>query len=222
MTSLIALKNVWKQYNNEYILRSIDLAVESYDYISIIGRSGVGKTTLIKILGLLDKPDRGDLLVMGTSVIELGDDERSMLRRKYMGIIFQEHNLIPTLSVYENLELYLAIKGFKKADRERRIDELLSLFELSRYRDKYPGELSAGEQQRIAIIRALSGYPSVILADEPVSNLDDESAELVLELLTEVNREEGVAIVYTSTGLYGEPPSKKRYRLEKGILKEVG
>jgi putative ABC transport system ATP-binding protein len=217
---LIELSGVWKSYGLVEVLRGVDLSVREGDFVSIRGRSGAGKTTLLKIMGLLEVPDRGEVKLLGRDVGKLGDGERSEARLRYIGFVFQFFNLIPSLTVLENVELPLALAGVKRGERRRRALELLERFSLTHLADRFPETLSGGERQRVAIIRALANDPRIVLADEPTSSLDDENSKLVMDLLAEVNAERRVAIVLTTTDLYERLPTNRDLVLKDGRLIE--
>lgn len=217
---LIELLNVWKRYGTIEVLRGVNLRVKEGDFIAIRGKSGVGKTTLLRIMALLELSDGGDVRFFGRLASALSDDERSELRLRYIGFIFQLFNLIPSLTVLENIEVPMALAGICRRERRRRALELLEYFGLTGLANRFPNTLSGGERQRIAIIRALTNNPKVILADEPTSSLDDENSELTVELLAKINREKKVAIVMTTTDLYEKLPSTRNYILKEGHLIE--
>lgn len=217
---MIELSGVWKSYGLVEVLRGVDLSVREGDFVSIRGRSGAGKTTLLKIMGLLEVPDRGEVKLLGRDVGKLGDGERSEARLRYIGFVFQFFNLIPSLTVLENVELPLALAGVKRGERKRRALELLGRFSLTHLADRFPETLSGGERQRVAIIRALANDPRIVLADEPTSSLDDENSKLVMDLLAEINAERRVAIVLTTTDLYERLPTNRDLVLKDGRLIE--
>jgi putative ABC transport system ATP-binding protein len=217
---LIELSGVWKSYGLVEVLRGVDLSVREGDFVSIRGRSGAGKTTLLKIMGLLEVPDRGEVRLLGRDVGKLGDGERSEARLRYIGFVFQFFNLIPSLTVLENVELPLALAGVKRGERRRRALELLERFSLTHLADRFPETLSGGERQRVAIIRALANDPRIVLADEPTSSLDDENSKLVMDLLAEINAERRVTIVLTTTDLYERLPTNRDLVLKDGRLIE--
>ncbi|MEM0336277.1 MAG: ABC transporter ATP-binding protein [Thermofilum sp.] len=218
---MIELSNVWKSYGTREVLRGVDLVVGEGEFVSIRGKSGVGKTTLLKIIGLLEPPDKGDVRLFGRSVNGLGDSERSRIRLYQVGFVFQFFNLIPSLTVLENIELPLALAGVGKKERRERAMELLRYFSLEELAGRFPDTLSGGERQRIAVVRALANNPRVVLADEPTSSLDEENSRLVVELLKKVNRERGVAVVVTTTDLYEKLPTHRDYLLRDGRLYEM-
>jgi len=217
---LIELVDVWKTYGANQVLRGVDLNVEEGDFISIRGKSGAGKTTLLKVIGLLEPPDRGEVRVFSRTASGLSDDERSELRLHHIGFVFQFFNLIPSLTVLENLALPLALAGVDKRERRRRVRELLDYFGLTSLADRFPEALSGGERQRVAIMRALVNSPRIILADEPTSSIDDENSELLMELLNKINRERRVTIILTTTDLYERLPANRDFMLKEGRLIE--
>ncbi len=218
MNTLIELSNVWKRYGTTEVLKDINLKVDESDFISIRGKSGVGKTTLLKIIGLLEQPDKGEVKLFGKPISNLNDDEKSELRLHHIGFVFQFFNLIPSLTILENIELPLALAGINKQQRKQKAKELLKHFDLMNLATRFPETLSGGERQRIAIIRALINNPKIILADEPTSSLDDENSELVIKLLTTINKEKKVTIIITTTDLYEKLPTNKNYMLKEGYL----
>jgi putative ABC transport system ATP-binding protein len=217
---LIELSGVWKSYGAAEVLRGVDLEVEEGEFVSIRGKSGVGKTTLLKILGLLEAPDRGEVKLFGRGVHGLSDDEKSELRLHHVGFVFQFFNLIPSLTVLENIELPLALAGVGRRERRRRALELLEYFGLAGLANRFPDTLSGGERQRVAIMRALANSPKVILADEPTSSLDDENSQLLMDLLKKINVERRVTIILTTTDLYERLPANRDFMLKEGRLIE--
>ena len=220
-TTIVELIDVWKNYNVNSVLKGINLRVEEGEFISIRGKSGVGKTTLLKIIGLLEPLDRGRIKILGRDASELNDDEKSYIRLKGIGFIFQFFNLIPTLTVIENIELPLALLGVNKFRRKKRALELLDYFDLKYLAYRFPTTLSGGERQRVAIIRALVNNPRIILADEPTTSLDDENTRLVHELLEKINKERNITIIMTTTDLYEKLPTHRDYILKDGRLYEL-
>lgn len=217
---MIELYNVRKSYGNIEVLKHINLKVGEGEFISVRGKSGAGKTTLLKILGLLEEPDGGEIKVFGKDVKGLNDDEKSSIRLHYIGFIFQFFNLIPSLTVLENIELPLALAGIGKQERRLKVQELLKYFNLTGLAHRLPDTLSGGERQRVAAIRAIVNNPKIILADEPTSSLDNENSQLLMELLTKINREKRVTIVLTTTDLYEKLPATRNYLLMEGQLIE--
>ena len=218
---VIELINVWKRYSATALLRGINLTVKNGEFVSIRGKSGVGKTTLLKIIGLLEPPSQGEVKLFGKSVHKLNDNEKSNIRLNHIGFIFQFFNLIPSLTVLENIELPLALAGANKPKRRERALELLKYFDLANLAKRFPETLSGGERQRIAVIRALANNPKIILADEPTSSLDDENSNLLIKLISNINREKKVTIMLTTTDLYEKLPTTRDYVLKDGNLHEA-
>ena len=217
---MIELLNVRKGYGSVEVLKGVNLRIEEGDFASIRGKSGAGKTTMLRIMGLLDPPDEGEIRLFGIPASRLNDDERSKLRLHNIGFVFQFFNLIPSLTVRENIELPLALAGIRKEERRKRVTELLKYFDLINLAERFPDTLSGGERQRVAVMRALANNPRIILADEPTSSLDDENSELLMDLFRRINREKGVAIVMTTTDLYEKLPTNRDFVLKDGRLTE--
>jgi putative ABC transport system ATP-binding protein len=176
-------------------LRGVNLDIRAGEFVVIAGPSGSGKTTLLQLLGALDRPSSGRLLFEGRELSGLGDGELARLRLGALGFIFQQFNLIPTLSAQENVEVALAPGGATRSERHGRAVELLEQVGLGARRDHLPTQLSGGEQQRVAIARALANEPRVLLADEPTGNLDTTTGEEVLSLLHRLSLDQGQTIV---------------------------
>lgn len=152
---------------------------------------------------------------------EIQGNQKTEMRLKNMGLVFQFFNLLPMLTVMENIELPMALNGIKKQQRKQRANELLEFFEITKLAERYPDNLSGGEKQRVAIIRALSNYPALLLADEPTSSLDDENSALLLDLLKKISTEQKVAVMLTSTDLYEKMPTTKDFMLKEGKIQLI-
>lgn len=207
-----------KTYNGVCAVLNVSLAVDEGDLLLIDGRSGSGKTTLLKLIGCLEKATSGTCSVFGKDVNAMTENELSDFRLNTMGFIFQDYNLLPTLTVFDNIEVPLLLAGEK--DRKRRVEELLTAFDMVHLKDKRPDELSGGENQRVAILRALSNNPHIILADEPSSNLDIENSHLIYETLSSVNREFGVSIIVVSHDPISRTHIRIRYLMSEGTLRK--
>jgi putative ABC transport system ATP-binding protein len=218
---MIVLKNVCKRYGANEVLKNVSLQIGEGEFVSVRGKSGAGKTTLLKILGLLEEADEGEVNILGQTISRLNDEQKSFIRLHFIGFIFQFFNLIPTLTVIENIELPLALAGKSKKERRERAIELLKHFNLANLAQRFPETLSGGERQRIATIRALANNPKIILADEPTSNLDDENSKLLIELLKSINRGKKVTIILTTTDLYEKLPTNKDFMLKDGRIHEI-
>lgn len=196
--SVIELDNVKKIYRTGNIeikaLDGVSVTVESGDFISIMGPSGSGKSTFLNMVGCLDKPTSGKVIINGVDTSALSDRELTKLRRDTIGFVFQHYNLIPTLTAFENVELPMIFRGASKSEREK-AKEILFLVGLEKEINRKPTELSGGQQQRVAIARALANNPSILLCDEPTGNLDTKSGKTVMDIIKRLNKEEGITIV---------------------------
>ena len=176
-------------------LRGVEIQVERGEFVAVMGPSGSGKSTLLHLLGGLDRPTRGEVILAGTPMSKLDDDELSVLRRRKIGFVFQTFNLVPMLTAQENVTLPLLVDGRNPAKAEERMDDLMHLVLLEDRKDHKPDQLSGGQQQRVAIARALISDPEIVLADEPTGNLDSQSGTVVLDLLRRVRGGMGTTVV---------------------------
>jgi putative ABC transport system ATP-binding protein len=195
MTPLYALHDVRRSYGPIQAVDGVDLEVQPGEFVVIAGPSGSGKTTLLQLLGALDRPSAGRVEFEGKDLARMGDGELAALRRDTLGFIFQQFNLIPTLTAQQNVEAALAPRRFKAAERRRRAGALLERVGLAPRAHHLPSQLSGGEQQRVAIARALANGPRVLLADEPTGNLDTATGEDIVALLTRLSADEGLSVV---------------------------
>ncbi|RLD45167.1 MAG: ABC transporter ATP-binding protein [Bacteroidetes bacterium] len=175
-------------------LKNVNLKVEKGDFITIMGPSGCGKTTLLNILGMIDDADSGNYSFLGQEVSRLSEREKTGLRKRNIGFVFQNFNLIDELTVWENIELPLVYLGWKKQARKQRVNELMDQLQISHRKNLFPVQLSGGQQQRVAVARAIVANPSLLLADEPTGNLDSMHGEEVMNLLNDLNKN-GTTIV---------------------------
>ncbi|MFT4733745.1 MAG: putative ABC transport system ATP-binding protein [Algoriphagus sp.] len=188
------LSKVYKSGSKELtVLDDITFDVSSGDTFSIVGPSGSGKTTLLGLCAGLDDANSGEVILCGTSLNSLGQDERALLRNEHVGFIFQDFQLLPTLTAIENVSVPLELQGAKNAVSKAKI--LLEKVGLGDRLSHYPSQLSGGEQQRVALARAFSTSPSILFADEPTGNLDEETGEKVIQLLFELNKEAGTTLI---------------------------
>ncbi|MGB5556762.1 MAG: ABC transporter ATP-binding protein [Paracoccaceae bacterium] len=196
---LIRLQGVSRVYGTGdarvVALAGIDMDVEQGEFVAIMGPSGSGKSTAMNVLGCLDSPTEGSYRFAGTEVGRLTRDQRALLRRNYLGFVFQGYNLLPRVSAEENVELPLIYQGVARAERKARATEALAKVGLSGRETHDPSELSGGQQQRVAIARAIVTRPAVILADEPTGNLDSARSREIMELLAALNRNDGITIL---------------------------
>ncbi len=197
--SLIQLQNVSKIFGSGgasmQALRGVNLTIDGGEFVAIMGPSGSGKSTCMNILGCLDTPSGGSYRFKGVDVGRLERDQRALLRRHYLGFVFQGYNLLARTSALENVELPLVYRGTPARERHRRAERALAAVGLSGWAAHTPGELSGGQQQRVAIARAIVTEPAVLLADEPTGNLDSARGREIMELLMAFNRDLGITIV---------------------------
>lgn len=192
---LIKVRNIVKNYGNARVLRDISLDIQEREFVGIMGRSGSGKTTFLKILGMIEKPTKGELVYRGKRSQQLSGKEAARVRREELGFVFQEFFLMDSLSTLENVMLPLVISKSVDRDGKRRAEMLMERFRIKKLADKMPNELSGGERQRTAICRALINDPKIIFADEPTGNLDSKSGKTVIDLLERINKELGKTII---------------------------
>jgi putative ABC transport system ATP-binding protein len=201
---IIILKDLWKVYSLGTVdveaLKGINIEISDRDFVSIAGPSGSGKTTLMNIIGLIDKPTRGSVFIEDCETAGLDRKALARIRRDVIGFVFQSFNLLPVLSVFENVELPLMLgKNYgAKAERRDRVNDLLEQVGLADRKDHVPAELSGGQQQRVAIARALVTHPKIVIADEPTANLDSDNGERILELMKAVNQKDGTTFVFST------------------------
>lgn len=177
------------------VLKDINIEIMKGEFVSIMGPSGSGKSTLLYLLGGLDHPTSGSIQIEGTELASMKDKEQSLMRRRQVGFVFQFYNLIPNLTVEENILLPVLLDGHKLKAYEKKLSEILSIVGLGERRHHTPRELSGGQQQRVAIARALINEPDIILADEPIGNLDSKTGTEIMVLLQRINQEQGKTIV---------------------------
>ncbi len=215
---LMRLEGVCKSVAGELVLENVSLTINDGDFICIRGISGVGKTTLLKIIALVTRPDKGNVIFLGKNTKTLSNSTLALLRLKYIGYIPQELGLLEMLSVEENILLPLYTLGINKKDATKVTNEILNKLGIIDKKDYYPRSLSGGERQRVAIARALAKKPLLIVADEPLSNLDDVNAGMILDLFREYVVKQGGAVIMSTTDLYADYPCTKDYFLAKGKL----
>ena len=196
MDTLLETRGLTKVYRADGVatpaLRGVDLAVRRGEFVAVMGPSGCGKSTLLYLMGLLDTPTQGTVVLAGADAGGLSDGQRTRLRRTHVGYVFQRFNLLPTLSAEDNVALVLRLRGERAGSAPR---EMLAAVGLEDKRRRRPNALSVGEQQRVAIARALVTRPAVLLADEPTGNLDSEASDRVMDLIGRLHRERGQTIV---------------------------
>jgi putative ABC transport system ATP-binding protein len=198
-STLLEFRNVVKTYGTGtarmQALRGVDLGIEQGDFVAVMGPSGSGKSTCMNILGCLDTPSSGSYLFQGVEVGNLSRDQRALLRKRYLGFVFQGFNLLNRTSAIENVELPLMYRGEPVSVRQKLAAEALEAVGLAGWEHHTPGELSGGQQQRVAIARAIVTRPAVLFADEPTGSLDTVRSQEIMEILTQLNREQGITVV---------------------------
>lgn len=218
---MITLKDIYKIYVNgdttTYASNGVNLHIDKGEFVAIVGQSGCGKSTLMNIIGCLDVPTEGTYLLNGIDVSTMEDDELAEIRNKMLGFIFQQYNLIPKLTVIENVELPLLYAGLDSEDRRNAARAALSRVGLTEKEKNYPSQLSGGQQQRVSIARALAGNPSVILADEPTGALDSRTGREVLKFLQQLNAEGNTIVLITHDNSIARA-AKRIVRLHDGCV----
>ena len=220
---VIVTKDLSKTYGKGdlqvHALRKTNISIKQGDYIAIKGPSGSGKSTLMNLIGCLDKPTTGKLYIDNTDVYTLSENNLAKIRREKIGFIFQKYNLIPTLTALENVALSMGFAGVDSKTRIRKAKKLLDMVELSHRISHKPSELSGGEQQRVAISRALGNDPTIVLGDEPTGNVDTKSGNKIMDILENINNQGETVIVVTH-----DPTIAKRARrilsIEDGVVRE--
>jgi putative ABC transport system ATP-binding protein len=221
---MIKFRNVWKIYkldrDIEYqALKGVNLEIKEGEFVSITGPSGSGKSTLMHLIGLLDKPTKGEIFINGKNVTYLTDDQLSTLRNEFVGFVFQQFNLIPKLNVLENILLPTIYARKKlKYDPKKKALDLIKKFGLGGKERSYPNKISGGQQQRVAILRALIMEPKLILADEPTGNLDSKTGVEIMNLLKALNEKEGITVVLVTHEADIAAYGKRMIRIKDGKI----
>jgi len=221
-TDLITVRGVTKVYTQGKVevpaLRGVDLDIGSGEFVVLAGASGSGKSTLLNLVGALDHPTDGTIHVAGREVTHLSRTQAAKFRLASIGFVFQAYNLVPVLTCYENAEYTLALAGVPKEERRRLVVPLLERVGLGDLLTRKPHELSGGQQQRIAVVRALASRPALVLADEPTANLDSETSSNLLDLMLELNTEQGTTCVFASHDPDLIARARRVVRLKDGLI----
>ena len=212
---MIKLENVSKKYGNNVVLDSLNLNVNSGEFLSIMGPSGSGKSTLLNIIGAMDKPDSGKVIVNNEEINRFSEEELTLFRKNHVGFIFQFFNLFNNLTVYENVQIPLLISGLKE---QNSIEGILTTLRICDKKFSYASQLSGGEQQRVAIARALVKNPDIILADEPTGSLDSEAGENILSILKEINKTRKVTILLVTHDINVASSAEKIIKIKDGRI----
>jgi len=221
---IVDIKGVSKDYQEGKLqvraVQDLNLSLRKGEFAALCGPSGSGKTTILNMIGALDEPTAGTIKLDGLDLGELSRTELSRLRRDRIGFVFQAYNLVPVLTAYENAEFVLALQGIDQLERHRRTMEILTEVGLAELADRRPDELSGGQQQRVAIARAIVPEPVIILADEPTANVDTATADGLLDLMEELNREKNVTFLFSTHDQRVMDRAHRLIRLQDGRLVE--
>lgn len=220
---MIRLNHVQKYfYRGEprelHALRDITLEIKEGEFTLFSGPSGCGKTTLLNAIGALDGIDGGSIYLDDREISALSEEERTHLRLHEMGFVFQAYNLVPVLSVRENIGFIMKLRGFKEEQIQTRVNEVAALLEIDNKLDALPNTLSGGQQQRVAVARAVAAKPKIILADEPTANLDSKNSHMLMDMMRSLNEREGVSILFASHDAYVLERVKRVIRMNDGAI----
>ena len=219
---IIRVKGLHKTYDTGKVkvhaLRGVDLDIKRGEMVAIMGPSGCGKTTLLNCLSGIDSIDQGGIIVDGNIMVKMSDKERTKFRADAMGFIFQSYNLLPVLSVVENVELPLLVSGVNSKQARKHAVEVLELVELPDQKDKRPAELSGGQQQRVAIARALANNPAIVWGDEPTGNLDSDTSLDIMNVLRRLNQEKGQTFVLVTHAPEMGALTDRIIRMRDGVI----
>ncbi|MHA7864013.1 ABC transporter ATP-binding protein [Flagellimonas marinaquae] len=223
MSKILKVQNLSKTYRSGdhdlNVLNNVSFEVDEGQSFAIVGPSGSGKTTLLGLCAGLDITDQGEVWLCGSNLFDLDEDGRALLRNQNVGFVFQDFQLLPTLTALENVVVPLELRGVKKAYEQGK--ELLAKVGLADRESHYPSQLSGGEQQRVALARAFANRPSILFADEPTGNLDDDTGTRIEDLLFELNKEQGTALVIVTHDLELAQKTDKSIRLRSGKIEET-
>lgn len=202
MTNLIETRDLCRTFGSEETkvtaLDQVSIDIDEGEFTAIIGPSGSGKTTLLHLIGGLDEPNSGSVMLSGSNIADMSGNQLSDFRRDHIGFVFQAYNLIPVLSAEENIEYIMLLQGVGAAERKKRVKEMLELVELDGLGDRRPSHLSGGQQQRVAVARAMASNPDIILADEPTANLDSKTGISLLDVMRDLNQKRKMTFVFST------------------------
>ncbi len=199
--TLVSLRDVTKVYDTgkvkAHALRGVTMDAREGEFVAIVGPSGSGKTTLLNLVGALDAATDGSVSVLGSDLSTMSKRQRAELRLRSLGFVFQAYNLVPVLTAQENVEFILELQGVG-SERRKRARDILTQLGLAEFAERRPNELSGGQQQRVAVARAVASMPKLVLADEPTANLDGENAEVLLDMMQDLNRHQGITFIFST------------------------
>jgi len=218
--AVVQINNVYKTYHDTEVevkaVNGVTLSFNKGDFAVVVGPSGSGKTTLLNLIGGLDQPTGGEILIGGHNLSELRPSELIDFRKEHVGFVFQSYNLIPVLTAAENIGFIMSLQKWPKEKRKARTDELLDSVGLADRHNSRPSQLSGGQQQRVAVARALAAHPEFILADEPTANLDSKSAESLLDIMEKLNRDEEMTFIFSTHDVRVMKRARRVITLEDG------
>jgi putative ABC transport system ATP-binding protein len=219
---LIVTRSVKKVYQDNGVpveaVRGIDLTIRRGEFTAIVGPSGSGKTTFLNVISGLDAPTEGQVWLAGKELSAMSGTELSDFRRDHIGFIFQAYNLIPVLTVEENVEYIMLLQGVSKDERHQRVEEILAEMGLEGFADRLPTKLSGGQQQRVAVARAMVSRPSLILADEPTANLDSKTGGELLDMMRELNEKSGITFIFSTHDRQIMERARRLVTLKDGMI----
>jgi len=225
MSTVVSVKNVTKEFPLGDVtvkaLRGVSLEIEEGKFSVVTGPSGSGKTTLLNLIGLLDSPTAGEILIDGKEVGHLPEKEKTLMRRHTLGFIFQHFNLIPVLDVYENIELGFFLRDLPAKEVEARILEVSEQVGLMEYIRHRPDQLSGGQRQRVAIARALAPLPRVVLTDEPTANLDSQTGKEILDIMKDLSRKKGMTFIFSTHDADISRLADRRIEIKDGLVEKI-
>lgn len=220
--SIIRTEDLKKDYREDDIVvravRGVDLIIKAGEFTALVGPSGSGKTTLLNLISGLDHPSAGKIWLKEKLISEMTDKELADYRRDHIGFIFQAYNLIPVLTVEENIEYIMILQGMPKAERQERVKQILAEIGMEGFESRFPPKISGGQQQRVAIARAMVSGPELILADEPTANLDSETGAELLEMMRELNRKTGMTFLFSTHDRMVMERADRVVTLKDGLL----
>jgi len=221
---IIKVENVEKIYEDNgvpvHALHGIDLSIKKGEYIVIAGPSGSGKTTLLNVMGTLDVPTKGNVLVEGTDVSKKSAKELSEIRLTKLGFVFQAYNLIPVLTSLENIEFAMLLRGISAKERHQKALSVMEELGIAELKNKMPNQMSGGQQQRVAVARAIVNDPVIVLADEPTANLDSKTGDVLLDLMEKMNKDKNITFIFSSHDKQVIDRAKRLLILKDGLIVE--